>query len=142
VGRGTEVGVDVEVVAPRNVPVEVAERFFSAAEVAHLRACADGVRDVRFTELWTLKEAYIKAVGTGLSHPLDTFSVLPDGPAGLRFEAPAGVDAASWQFALLAPSARHRLAVAVHRTTEKPCRIVMKSDYSSAYLSAPSPIRM
>lgn len=128
VGRGTDVGVDVEVVASRNVSVEVAERFFSPAEVAHLRACADGVRDVRFTELWTLKEAYIKAVGTGLSHPLDTFSVLPDGPAGFRFEAPAGVDPTRWQFQWFAPSGRHRMAVAVHRATGEPCRIVVKSE--------------
>jgi 4'-phosphopantetheinyl transferase superfamily len=48
-----------------------ADRLFDAAEAAELRSMpeASGIR--RFFELWTQKEAYGKALGVGLSVPLE-----------------------------------------------------------------------
>jgi 4'-phosphopantetheinyl transferase len=118
VSRGVDVGdvgIDAESLTPRVDPLEIADRFFSTAEVAALRACADGDRQQRFIELWTLKEAYVKAIGEGLSHPFNTFGFFLDDPAGPRFDAPAGQDPAAWQFALFAPADTHRMAVAVRR---------------------------
>lgn len=69
------VGVDVECVRTNLSYEEIAERFFSPAERAALRgAAADRRRDVFFS-CWTLKEAYIKGLGGGLSIPLDAFDV-------------------------------------------------------------------
>ncbi len=113
--RGADVGIDAESLTPRVHPLELADRFFSSAEVAGLRACADEDRQQRFIELWTLKEAYVKAIGEGLSHPLHTFGFLLDDPTAPRFDPPAGQDPAAWQFALFAPSEAHRMAVAVRR---------------------------
>ena len=78
-----------------------------------LDACDAAERPTRFIELWTLKEAYVKAIGHGLSHPLDRFGFAFDSERGIRFTAPPDEHAAQWTFALLAPSVRHRLAVAV-----------------------------
>jgi 4'-phosphopantetheinyl transferase len=69
------VGVDVERV--RDLPdlEQVAARFFSTAEAATL-ALLYGERRVRaFFACWTRKEAYLKAIGTGLAGPLDRFTV-------------------------------------------------------------------
>ncbi|MGH7193877.1 MAG: 4'-phosphopantetheinyl transferase family protein, partial [Candidatus Saccharimonadales bacterium] len=69
----TPLGVDLErwrEVADADL---VARRFFTPNEVAIQRAALDGNR--LFLQHWTRKEAIIKAVGKGLSMPLDTFDV-------------------------------------------------------------------
>ena len=65
-----EVGVDAEDTERAGETVEVADRFFSPTEVAALRALPAQSRRRRFFQYWTLKEAYIKARGMGLSLPL------------------------------------------------------------------------
>lgn len=66
VSRGREVGVDVERVRG-DVPVEVVRRFFSETEQDALAALPAGLQLRGFFECWTRKEAYLKALGVGLS---------------------------------------------------------------------------
>jgi 4'-phosphopantetheinyl transferase len=118
VARGAELGVDVESIRPGPAALDIAARFFSPGETAHLHECAGPERPARFIELWTLKEAYVKGTGEGLAHPLHTFSFQFEGPSSLRFEPPPVVGGATdppldWQFALFAPSAEQRMAVAI-----------------------------
>lgn len=78
-------GVDLERVE-RSIDFDrLAERFFAPDEVADLRRLADDLRRDAFFRCWTRKEAYIKALGTGLASPLGAFrvSVLPDQPPAL-----------------------------------------------------------
>jgi 4'-phosphopantetheinyl transferase len=69
------IGVDLE--ALRAVPdaLSIAERFFAPAEREDLSAIAPAARDIAFLRCWTRKEAYVKALGTGLRQPLDGFRV-------------------------------------------------------------------
>ena len=114
---GREIGVDVENVH-RTVTYELPERFFSAREVADLRALPRDEQDVVFFDYWTLKEAYIKARGLGLALPLGQFAFIrsSDGAPRIEFAPELHDDPAGWQFAQFWPTATHRMAVAVRRT--------------------------
>ncbi|MGC3970837.1 MAG: 4'-phosphopantetheinyl transferase superfamily protein [Pirellulales bacterium] len=72
--RGAELGVDIEMTERDASCLELADRYFSPSEVAALHALPAEQQRERFFELWTLKEAYIKARGMGLAIPLDQFS--------------------------------------------------------------------
>lgn len=113
---GREVGVDVEHVG-RRVTYDVPERFFSAREVADLRALPDDEQLMVFFDYWTLKEAYIKARGLGLALPLRQFTFLrtPGRAPSIAFAPELHDDAASWQFAQFWPTTDHRMSVAVRR---------------------------
>jgi 4'-phosphopantetheinyl transferase len=67
------VGIDVETIKPTDF--EIAKRFFSKYEYTALKSQPDDQKQTYFFKLWTLKESYIKAVGKGLSIPLDSFTI-------------------------------------------------------------------
>ncbi|QGQ96130.1 4'-phosphopantetheinyl transferase superfamily protein [Paenibacillus psychroresistens] len=71
----TPVGVDIEKIEPIDA-IQIAERFFSALEREYLNSVVSEDCLSDFYKIWTLKESYIKAVGKGLSIPLDTFNVV------------------------------------------------------------------
>jgi 4'-phosphopantetheinyl transferase len=85
VTRSREIGVDVEGIRPEFAGLDIAERFFSVEENAVLRNLPAELQHEAFFTCWTRKEAYIKARGEGLSHPLDKFdvSLVPGEPARL-----------------------------------------------------------
>ena len=68
------VGVDVEKLG-RSTESGLAERFFSEPEVDYLNTKSDEVEyQDAFLRVWTLKESFIKAIGTGLQTPLADFA--------------------------------------------------------------------
>lgn len=79
------VGVDVEFVNPDIEVKDIAAKFFSPNEVMNLLSLPEKEQTLGFFNCWTRKEAFIKAVGEGLSFPLDKFEVSlePDKPAKL-----------------------------------------------------------
>ena len=72
---GCEIGVDVEQIRPMADLQSIADRFFCPEESAELKSLAADRREQAFYLGWTRKEAYIKAVGQGLSARLDDFQV-------------------------------------------------------------------
>src|SRR5262249_14109583 len=60
-------GIDVERIDRSQRAQEIADRFFSKEEATWLSRYSGDLRNIHFTELWTLKEAFIKAIGVGLS---------------------------------------------------------------------------
>lgn len=85
IASGRELGVDIEFVRAMPDALAIAESFFSVAEIAVLRSLPEEVRAEAFFACWTRKEAYIKALGDGLSLPLQDFdvSLAPSEPARL-----------------------------------------------------------
>lgn len=116
--RGAELGVDVEHIRPDFDSAEIAERFFSAREQAELRALPSAQRAEAFFNGWTRKEAYIKAMGAGLSIALDSFDVTLAPGAPARLLAVRGAPAESPRMCLYAlhpgPDFAAALVVAGH----------------------------
>jgi 4'-phosphopantetheinyl transferase len=79
-----EVGVDVEKI--RKINFNIARRFFSDVEVKHLFELPEKHQINYFFDLWTLKESYLKALGTGLTKPLGSFTVISDSRGVALFE--------------------------------------------------------
>jgi len=115
-----EVGVDVERVAPIDA-VALAERFFSAEETAVLSGLDPDARLARFYALWTLREAYLKARGVGLTLPLHQllFRPTPSGGAAAEFGPAIGDDPARWQFRLIWLTRRHLAATCIRRRSKR-----------------------
>ncbi|MHB0857288.1 MAG: 4'-phosphopantetheinyl transferase family protein [Anaerolineae bacterium] len=80
-----KVGVDIEYQWPELATLDVARRFFSAAEIEEFSALPEAERVEAFFNGWTRKEAYLKALGEGPSYPLRaiTVSLTPGQPARL-----------------------------------------------------------
>jgi 4'-phosphopantetheinyl transferase len=86
VARDRELGIDIEEMRQLRDPVALAKRFFAPEEAQQIEGITNTAIRRAFFECWTRKEAFIKAIGEGLSHPLDSFRVtfFPDEIAELR----------------------------------------------------------
>ena len=115
VARRRRIGVDIEAIRPEVAREKIAGRFFSHAEIDYLRSLPESEHTEAFFTIWTLKEAYIKAIGGGLTIPLDRFTVSPS-----QGEASAAVIAADdpeasarWSLQRLFPGPGYAGALAV-----------------------------
>ncbi|MCI0459602.1 MAG: 4'-phosphopantetheinyl transferase superfamily protein [Gemmataceae bacterium] len=128
VTSGHEVGVDVEDVGRREISTGLARYCLSASELAHWEALPAAEQREVFFDYWTLKEAYMKARGLGLSLRLHDFSfhLRPGRAPAISFVPGFGDDPGAWQFAQFRPSARHRAAVAVRRPNGRDLRLVVR----------------
>ncbi|MEO8380292.1 MAG: 4'-phosphopantetheinyl transferase superfamily protein [Acidobacteriota bacterium] len=117
VTRQRELGVDVENVEARNVPMDIADRYFAPGEVTTLMAAPAHEQQYRFFEYWTFKEAYIKARGMGLSLPLDKFSFQYPGARAVEIAIdPELADVPDrWQFWQFRPEASYLVALCAER---------------------------
>jgi len=85
VSRHRAIGVDTENVTRSPASMEMAEHFCSRNEIAQLRSELDeNRRSERLLDFWTLKEAYVKARGMGLSIPLNQISLSLPGSRGIE----------------------------------------------------------
>jgi 4'-phosphopantetheinyl transferase len=72
---GCQIGIDLEQVRPLHDALEIANRYFCSDEAAEIVALPPNEQERSFFLCWTRKEAYIKAIGDGLSAPLHEFRV-------------------------------------------------------------------
>ncbi len=96
VARGIEPGVDLEKLRPRPRAMAIAERYFSPDEAQVLAAVPESERDAVFLQLWTAKEAVLKATGRGLAFGLHRLSI-EWGHRHLALRLLEGEDVAEWQ---------------------------------------------
>lgn len=112
---GRTCGVDVECRPLSADSAAHVARFLAPAERAELAALPEAERAGRTRELWVLKEAYLKGLGTGMHRSLDGFSFTPRTAARITVHDPREPRTAGrrWWFELLRPTPRHALAIAV-----------------------------
>jgi len=114
VARFPDIGIDIEYSAkPRRVSA-IAQRYFSAKELAEILALPERRQLSRFYDLWTLKEAYIKACGMGLAIPLQHFSYsfLDGDRLGIAFDAQRNDHEGAWQLWQIDAGEDYKLALA------------------------------
>lgn len=108
-----QIGVDVQVIKPGTKCVDLARRFFSTAEQKLLASVQPVQLERAFFDLWTLKEAWLKGTGAGISAGLDRFTIdaMTDPPRLASAEVHSAPPA--WQFRRLtvAPDACAAIAV-------------------------------
>jgi len=121
-----DVGVDVERLDRRVQIAELAASVFSDAERAALASLREDAQRARFFELWTLKEAYIKAVGKGLALRLSaiTLELHPGTQPRIAFAPPVDDDPRAWWLHVRQPAPGYMLAAALR--TPLPSRIAVE----------------
>jgi len=105
------VGIDVEGTVDDRDWHGIASRYFHPDELAWIERAPANARRMRFTTIWTLKEAVVKAAGRGLAIPLDGFAVDADGLHPSVRTNDADLSGAWWLAKRAFPS--HRLALAL-----------------------------
>jgi 4'-phosphopantetheinyl transferase len=117
VTRDDEIGIDVEF--QREIPDadEIAAHYFSSGEIAALQSLPAETRREGFYYCWTRKEAFIKAVGKGLSFPLDKFevSLAPEESARIISIEGDAFKAKQWTIVSLDPRRGYIAALAVQK---------------------------
>lgn len=110
VGRFVDIGVDIEVRKPQRDLFGVARSVFSGAEIAELSVLTGDALVAGFYNCWTRKEAYLKAIGVGLT--LAPSSVTVGTSSDPRFVSAAGWNG-SCQVATIARDDRATVSLAV-----------------------------
>lgn len=107
VTREREIGVDVERIREDFGFAEVAKRYFTAKEVSAIEALPEDLRRRAFYQCWTSKEAFLKAMGVGLSGELDEVEIVLDGDGPVEVKSTL----AQWSLRELNPCAGYVGAV-------------------------------
>lgn len=119
VGEGQQLGVDVECIRAPEDMEQIAQRFFCSEEYRELLTVPAHLRAKAFFNCWTRKEAFVKALGDGLSYPLDRFQVTlhPTQPAAfVNIDGCTGGET-PWSLHDVAPSDDYAAALVVESRT-------------------------
>ncbi len=107
------VGLDVESLTRKIPETAFAARFFTPPEHDDILVHEQTPNSHRLLEYWTLKEAYIKAEGLGISIGLDTFYFdLSQTHPHIKYTSEARPPSHPWQFIQIKPTPHHLMALA------------------------------
>ena len=114
-----QIGVDVETIRPIDDLMSLARNCFSTNEYEQLDALPDSQKLAVFFTIWTRKEAFIKAIGEGLSYPLDLFEVSthPDEQGRIVHIAGSIQEAQTWTLQAVRPAHGYTGAIAIRETS-------------------------
>lgn len=119
-----DIGCDIENINRKISIDSIAKRYFSAAESKALLALPAAIKQSRFFEYWTLKEAFVKAMGIGISFGLETFSFEITPSEKMKFndsikltiaDKHPALNAKTWYHCLIYPDQTHCIAISVNR---------------------------
>lgn len=117
-----DIGIDVERLDRKARIADLAERYFAPAEKQLLAQTPPQRAHETFLTLWTLKEAYVKATGSGLAKALDSFAFTLNPPA-IAFDAPRAAESSAWYFHHRQVTENHILALAMHHPNPQRVRL-------------------
>jgi len=119
-------GIDVEKIYARHNPIGVAKRMFSDAEYKAMLGLHGREQLEFFFTRWTLREAYVKARGIGISFPTRklNFNIESSSDIHIEFQPDIKDSSENWQLGLLPLTAEHITAVAIRRDDDRDKKIV------------------
>ena len=127
----SDCGIDVENIQRKSRTSAVADRMFAPAEVATMQSSKDDEVQRKFFEFWTLREAYVKAIGTGLGGSSKAFHfTVGEQEKGehrmskIHFVPNDSSRSSAWQFMLLNLSSDHISAIALKDESIKEKKLV------------------
>jgi len=120
-------GIDVERIYSRHNPIGVAKRMFSDAEYKYMLELHGREQLEFFFSRWTLREAYVKARGIGISFPTRklNFNIVSPSEINIEFQQEIQDKSEDWQLELLPLTTEHATAVAIRRDDVGDKKIVM-----------------
>jgi 4'-phosphopantetheinyl transferase len=119
VTQNREVGIDLEFVRPIPEAEQIAAKTFAGRENAAIQTQPEELKTQAFFNCWTRKEAYIKAVGDGLSRPLNDFEVSVDSDPKLLHVRGLPEEVVRWSFHAFIPAAGYIAALVVNGENDK-----------------------
>jgi 4'-phosphopantetheinyl transferase len=121
VTRGDAVGIDVEYMRRVSDALQLVDSVFSVVEQNFLNSLPPADFDEGFFACWTSKEAYVKGIGKGISHPLDKFSILFSnlGLEGSIKVHDESVSANCWEIIRFSPGPGYSAALAKEKSRNK-----------------------
>lgn len=138
VGRVGRLGIDVEHIRAMPDWPALARRVCSTAEQEQLMQRMPEAQLEHFYTLWTMKEAYGKACGTGLALPMRDIE-FEFGPAGASLR-PSGQVAVGghWRFPQFRSRGNYRMALALPLSPEQPLSVTLRPAWDDPAGSAPT----
>jgi 4'-phosphopantetheinyl transferase len=120
-----DAGVDVERIRELDNLKTLSEHVLTPHELSRHRDLPESDQIQEFFTLWTLKEAYVKARGTGLSLPLKGFAFCFDNEGRVRISIDHQLQdmSSEWQFEVFRPTQTHVMAIALRRKNKSDLRI-------------------
>ena len=126
IANGIPIGVDIEWLERKADIEALANRFYSKAEQTELKQLPIDLRHQAFLNLWTQKEAYLKALGSGLSRDTRSFAVTLEGGLATDDREPAAPS--SWSIHPLIPAPDYCAAIAAPSTHSTLCQFTHTID--------------
>jgi 4'-phosphopantetheinyl transferase len=115
----TNVGIDIESISRATDHLAIAHAYFSSDEAAWIGARPDSVNR-RFVALWTVKEAYLKAIGIGLTVPVAGVVTSAVGQRCCRVVSKDVSSTHRWHCRLIKPAPDFWLALCCEHAFERP----------------------
>jgi 4'-phosphopantetheinyl transferase len=129
ISRQSEVGVDVESHNRQILTQSLVKQFFAPEECQAVAQANEQERSTKMLEFWTLKESYIKAVGMGLSIPLDSFAFklasATQSACLLRLDSETE-ELEAWRFWQGRPTENHLMALSFKPNHANPIQVVAR----------------
>lgn len=122
-----DIGVDVENTTRKVDYIDIAKNYFSKIESEIMKLNNHNESNYFYT-LWTLKEAYIKARGMGLSIPLNSFSFIlsKNDDINIKSKIIDNDKSQNWNFWQVIPSSQHIIAIAVNNSNSNSKLLIFK----------------
>ncbi len=116
-----DIGVDVEYIKRDFNVLDIVDNYFSAQEIKAIHRYPKALQTDIFYRGWTRKEAFIKAKATGLSFPLDQFSVSLDSETSAKVYETQwdATEAKDWQLIPFETSNAYKAALAFKGNVDK-----------------------